>query len=202
MTLSVFVSKLSGMPGAIHSQFYLAMRNAENIQTIEYSVHQTQFSTNFLAFNTQLRLYLNYISSCRLSWIVIGYITLSSTIRIQVFNPHIFAYWFSRWLSQWFILLYVGSWWNKTEINLPCRTEWQIIESVLSYLWSWSLSAKSIWTNMTRSFSWFFALRYRIVFIVTITLFQWILVNKKAIYNKQHWNGNKIGRSKMKLRLV
>ena len=86
MTVSVFVSKLSGMPGAIHSQFYLAMRNAENIQTIEYSVHQTQFLTNFLAFNTQLRLYLNYISSCRLSWIVIGYITLLSTIRIQVFN--------------------------------------------------------------------------------------------------------------------
>ena len=67
MTVSVFVSKLSGMPGAIHSQFYLAMRNAENIQTIECSVHQTQYPTNFLAFNTQLRLYLNYISSCRLS---------------------------------------------------------------------------------------------------------------------------------------
>ena len=128
MTVSVFVSKLSGMPGAIHSQFYLAMRNAENIQTIEYSVHQTQFLTNFLAFNTQLRLYLNYISSCRLSWIVIGYITLLSTIRIQVFNPHIFAYWFSRWLNQWFILLYVGGWWNKTEITN--------IESVLSYVWT------------------------------------------------------------------
>ena len=67
MTVSVSVSKLSGMPGAIHSQFYLAMRNAENIQTIECSVHQTQYPTNFLAFNTQLRLYLNYISSCRLS---------------------------------------------------------------------------------------------------------------------------------------
>ena len=47
MTVSVFVSKPSGMQGAIHSQFYPAMRNAKNIQTVECGMHQTKFFNKF-----------------------------------------------------------------------------------------------------------------------------------------------------------
>ena len=47
LTVSVFVSKPSGMPGSIYSQFYPAMRNAKNIQTVECGMHQTKFFNKF-----------------------------------------------------------------------------------------------------------------------------------------------------------
>ena len=47
MTVSVFVSKPSGMQGVIHSKFYPAMRNAKNIQTVECGMHQTKFFNKF-----------------------------------------------------------------------------------------------------------------------------------------------------------
>ena len=47
LTVSVFVSKPSGMPGSIYSQFYPAMRNAKNIQTVECGMHQTKIVNKF-----------------------------------------------------------------------------------------------------------------------------------------------------------
>ena len=187
MIVSVFVSKPDGMLGAIHSQFYPAMPNVVCTETnqIEQScwlIPNVLFLTNFQAFNTQLWLeftvFLRYSCSCCRSWIVIGHITLSSPIlRYLIMSlPTNSA---DGSVSNLFSYVLDAD--GKKKINLPCRTEWQILRAfcytyepiAIIFFWmNWSLSAKSIWTNMTRSFSWFlFALQYTIVFIVTITPF-------------------------------